>query len=375
MYRFTGIALSIGYFFLAYWLLVGQFYQTHNNAYISGNIVKIFADNPGHVSTVLVEENTLVVKGQPIAMIDGAAAYFKLKNAEETLVNAIKQAKEMNQVANQLQNKSKTTLKNAENELMVSQKKYKASLEAYSNQLLSLEAMQQAQISVEKASDTLEEARLEDNAAASLPIYQSLVDAPLVHEAMDQLRLAYLNWIKSTIYAPDTGYITAREVTPGQAVNTRTVLMTMVPLNQMWVNVNVKSSQLKNISYGEPVKLVANLNSQNPAYKGIIVGQNDTIQNTSRNSVSIRIQINPDELIKHPLRFGLAMTAIINTRHHDEKPLVKIDDRRDTLVAVTDYREELIPANQIIDKIVQDNTKNKGIPGTRLGSLEVSRGF
>jgi membrane fusion protein (multidrug efflux system) len=371
LHHLVFFSFFMGYFLLAYWLLIGQFNQISESAYVSGDIVNILPQNKGYLTNLLVKENELVIKGQPVATVDRPAAYLKLKNAEMQLVETIKQANEMNKMTIELQNKVKLVLQTAEHNLFLSQKKYKEYLDSYSKHTLPLQIVEQAQIAVEKAADTLEDIRLEYKVKLSIPVYHSMAENPMVNNAMAQLRFAYLNWIKSTIYAPATGYITITKVIPGQAVNLHTVLMSMVPLNEMWINANIKTSQLKNITNGESVKLVVYLGNQKKIYKGIVVGCNSKIENSSSDFTSVRVRVDPEQFNKYPLRLGLIMTATINTRNHYGKPLSQLDKNVTESTRLKDYREELAPANQIIDKIVQDNTQNykNQETKTRLGSL------
>src|SRR3546814_331146 len=74
----------------------------------------------------------------------------------------------------------------------------------------------------------------------------ALVDAttlqkqPQVQAAASQLRQAYLNLQRSSIVAPVSGYVAQRQVQLGQRVQPGTTLMTIVPLEQMWVEANFK---------------------------------------------------------------------------------------------------------------------------------------
>lgn len=371
-------SLFIGYLFLAYWLLIGQFYQTSESAYISGTNVNIFPQNQGHLTNLLVKENELVIKGQPVATIDNTAAYLNLKNAEILLSDATKKANEMQQMTIQLQNEVKAALQTAEHDFMVSQKQYKKYLDAYSQNTVPLQTVLEAQIAVEKAKDNLENIHLEYAAKMNIPVYSSATENPLVLNAMAELRVAYLTWIKSTVYAPATGYITITKALPGQVVNLHTVLMSMVPINEIWVNANIKTSQLKNITNGESVKLIANIGNQKKIYNGIIIGLNSKMENASRDFTAVRVRIDPEQFVKSPLPLGLVISATINTRNHYGKPLSQLENKVTEASRLKDYRKDLTPANQMIDKIVKDNTptktRAKPEPGTRLGSLSIILG-
>ena len=62
--------------------------------------------------------------------------------------------------------------------------------------------------------------------------------------AASQLRQAYLNLQRTAIVAPVSGYVAKRQVQLGQRVQPGANLMTIVPLEQLWVEANFKETQL-----------------------------------------------------------------------------------------------------------------------------------
>src|SRR3546814_3699620 len=104
----------------------------------------------------------------------------------------------------------------------------------------------------------------------------ALVDAttlqrqPQVQAAASQLRQAYLNLQRSSIVAPVSGYVAQRQVQLGQRVQPGTTLMTIVPLEQMWVEANFKETQLTKMHIGQPVEVHADLYGGDVTYDGTI---------------------------------------------------------------------------------------------------------
>jgi membrane fusion protein (multidrug efflux system) len=363
--------LFLGFIILAYWLLIGQFYKNSENAYVTGNPIRISPLISGQLTEIFVKENELVIKGQPIATIDKANAYITLKKAEANLSASTIKVIEMHQFTNELQSRAQTALKIAENNLKKAQELYKHYLDTKQDNLI--EKLKQAQISVEKAADSFEEANLEYNAAMSLPIDSDIYQNPIMIESINQFRIAYLNWLASTVYAPDTGYVIQCQTLAGQAVNTNTILMAMVPLNEIWVNVSINETDLRNIHNGQRVKLTLHIYKNNMIYEGKVISYDSkTIHSPtsshSPNQKTIRIQVNPEQFAKNPLRIGLAMSASINTRNKEENDIKKIEETSQ-LVETQNYQQQLADADQLINKIIQDNTKNIILPKTHLGKL------
>src|SRR3546814_12839472 len=74
----------------------------------------------------------------------------------------------------------------------------------------------------------------------------------------------------SSIVAPVSGYVAQRQVQLGQRVQPGTTLMTIVPLEQMWVEANFKETQLTKMRIGQPVEVHADLYGGDVTYDGPI---------------------------------------------------------------------------------------------------------
>ncbi|MEI8635007.1 efflux RND transporter periplasmic adaptor subunit [Vibrio sp. PP-XX7] len=77
---------------------------------------------------------------------------------------------------------------------------------------------------------------------------------------MANLRQSYLYQQRTKLIAPVSGYIAKRNAQVGQRVNAGTALMTVVPLDQVWVDANFKETQMERDAYCfRPVTLVSDL--------------------------------------------------------------------------------------------------------------------
>ena len=83
-------------------------------------------------------------------------------------------------------------------------------------------------------------------------------------------RCARPSWRRSAsrMPAPVDGYVAKRTVQLGQRVAAGTPMMSIVPLNQVWVDANFKEVQLRNIRLGQPVKLTADVYGKKVEYSG-----------------------------------------------------------------------------------------------------------
>ena len=153
--------------------------------------------------------------------------------------------------------------------------------------------------------------------------------------AAAKVREAYLADRRTALPAPVDGYVAKRTVQLGQRVAAGTTLMTVVPLNQVWVDANFKENQLRNLRLGQPATLTADLYGKKVEYKGTIAGMGVgtgsafallPAQNATGNwikvvqRVPVRIALDSKQLAENPLRVGLSMDAEVDITHQDARP-------------------------------------------------------
>jgi membrane fusion protein (multidrug efflux system) len=112
--------------------------------------------------------------------------------------------------------------------------------------------------------------------------------------------------------------------------------MSIVALNQVWVDANFKEVQLRHIRIGQPVKLTADLYGKKMEYQGVVSGLGMgtgaafallPAQNATGNwikvvqRVPVRVTLDAAQLAKNPLRVGLSMEATVDVTRQDGKTL------------------------------------------------------
>jgi hypothetical protein len=122
----------------------------------------------------------------------------------------------------------------------------------------------------------------------------------------------------------------------GQRVNAGAPLMSVVPLSNVWVDANFKEVQLSRMRIGQPVKITTDIYGGKVTYHGHLAGLGAgsgsafallPAQNASGNwikivqRVPVRIEIDPAQLDKHPLRVGLSMQVEVDVSKADGTPL------------------------------------------------------
>jgi membrane fusion protein (multidrug efflux system) len=159
---------------------------------------------------------------------------------------------------------------------------------------------------------------------------------PNVQRAAARVREAYLAVQRVELPAPVDGYVARRSVQLGQRVQAGSALMSVVALNQVWVDANFKEGQLRRLRIGQPATLVADVYGKKVEFHGRIEGLGAgtgsafallPAQNATGNwikvvqRVPVRIALDAQEVAKHPLRVGLSMDVDVDVADQSGKML------------------------------------------------------
>jgi membrane fusion protein, multidrug efflux system len=363
-----GIFFILGLAYVIYWLFIARFYVSTDDAYVAGNTVQTMPQISGHVLKILADETDFVQKGEVVTCLDPIDVRIALQTEEANLALTLRNtsqlyfniAKEYDNIAIQQANLDKLQ------EHLLRRKPL-----AREN-VISTETLTDLQADVASAKASLDLAKVRLASATALVANSTLYNHPQVRLATTRLRDAFLNFQRAVIYAPETGYVAKRPVQVGQEVTPSTILMIIVPLNQIWVDANYKETQLKNIRIDQPVKLTADAYGRHVVYHGHVVGLSpgtgsafDILppQNATGNWIKIvqrlpvRIEIDPSDLKRYPLRIGLSVRVTVNTRNRRGKVLSRIP-RREVIYRTEDYNANVKKANALIERIYKANAPN-----------------
>jgi membrane fusion protein (multidrug efflux system) len=205
----------------------------------------------------------------------------------------------------------------------------------------------------------------------------SIEQHPSVQGAAAKVREAYLATQRVTLPAPVDGYIARRTVQLGQRVAAGTPMMSVVPLNQVWVDANFKEVQLRNIRIGQPVKMTADVYGKKVEYKGHVSGLGVgtgaafallPAQNATGNwikvvqRVPVRVALDPDQLGANPLRVGLSMDVTVDVTDKSGTSLAEAP-RNAPAVATTVYAVDESGAEAQVRRVIDANVGRAGAPG------------
>ena len=342
----ASVVLIVGLAWTAYEVLVARHYESTDNAYVQGNVIQITPQISGTVLAVLVDDTDFVKSGQALVQLDPADARVALDQAEAALAQAVRLARSL--YANNGSLAAQITLRasdvaRAQSEIARANDDLNRRQALSGNGAVSREELNHAQTQLANAKSALAAAQAGVVAAREqLASNQALTEGttieqhPSVRVAAAKVREAYLATQRVALSAPVDGYVAKRTVQLGQRVAAGTPMMSIIPLNQVWVDANFKEVQLRSIRIGQPVKLTADLYGKKVEYLGTVAGLGVgtgaafallPAQNATGNwikvvqRVPVRVTLDAEQIAKNPLRVGLSMNVEIDIRKLDGKTL------------------------------------------------------
>ena len=316
--------LVIGIGYGIYWQTVLRFRETTDDAYVNGNIVQITPQIAGTVVGINADDTQAVAVGQTLVRLDPADAKVALDEAETHLAVTVRSVRGLFATTAQLaaaQGIRQTDLDTAQQDLARRER-------LAGSGAISGEELQHARDAVSAAKSGLLAAQQQFAADHARIDGTQIEDHPEVQAAAAAVHSAYLTLARTQLPAPVAGFVAHRNVQLGQRVSPGTVLMAVVPLNQVWVDANFKELQLANIRVGQPAILSADLYGGSVEYHGTVAGFSAgtgasfallPAQNATGNWIKVvqrlpvRIILDPKDLAAHPLQVGLSMRVKVST--------------------------------------------------------------
>ncbi|MCC7325192.1 MAG: HlyD family efflux transporter periplasmic adaptor subunit [Burkholderiales bacterium] len=342
-----GIALA-AIAFTIHHFVIGARYESTDNAYVQGNVIQITPQVSGTVLAINADDTDFVKAGQTLVRLDPADARIALEQAEAQLAQTVREVRTM--YANNSTLKAQVALHEADVTRAQSDVQRAQDDVARRQPLLATGAVgkeefnhSMSQLAVARsalaAADSAVVAAREKLASNQVMTSGVSVDRhPSVQRAAARVREAYLALRRVDLPAPVDGTVARRSVQLGQRVQAGAPLMSLVPLEQVWVDANFKEPQLRRLRVGQPVSLVADLYGSDIVFHGRVAGLGAgtgsafallPAQNATGNwikvvqRVPVRIELDPKELAAHPLRVGLSTTATVDVREPGGKSLTE----------------------------------------------------
>ncbi len=371
----AAVAIIAGISWAAWYLLVARWHQDTDDAYVQGNVVSIVPQTMGTVVSIDADDGMKIEAGQALVHLDPNDAQVAYDQAVANLAGTVRQVRGLY-----------SSVESGQADLAARQVAVRQAREDVKRRegLVASGAVSREELA--HARDILAgaEAAL-SGSQGQLSRSRALVDAteiasqPQVQAAAGQLRQAWLNLQRMAIVAPVSGYVAKRDVQLGQRVQPGNTLMTIVPLEQVWIEANFKETQLTQMRIGQPVEVHADLYGSDVRYDGHVaslgMGTGSAFsllpaQNASGNwikivqRVPVRIELDPKQVVEHPLRLGLSMHVDVAIRDQDGAVLASVDAPRSTPLLSTDaYAQQLAQADALIERTIEQNLPATTVAG------------
>lgn len=363
------VVLGIAYF--CYWFFWQRFYEYTNDAYVDGNMVTVTPLVPGIVISLTALDTDFVEEGRILVELDKTDARISLESSIAELGNAVRHVQELFENVNTLH--ASIAMKKA---LFVrAAQDYERRIALIEEGAVSIEDLEHSAAEVHATFADLVATEHSYIAAIAQVEGTTVFDHPMVEQGKDKLRNAYVFLQRCTITAPATGIVAQRTVQVGEYVQQGQPLLSIVPLDQMWITSNYKEVQLEKMRIGQSVKVRTDIYGGTVIFAGKIVGIGGGTgsvfsvlppQNATGNWIKIvqripvKIDISQDMLKKHPLRLGLSVETTVDL-HHIDLPMVP-EQKPDQPIYETDVfvlQEE--GAEALIQQIINANLSSQFI--------------
>lgn len=322
IFLFLLLCAIVGVIYFIYWEFYGKMHIETEDAYVNGNQTTITSQVTGPIEELLINDTQVVNRGDLLATIDDTNYKVALAESEAQLAGAVKKYYSLQ--GDVLKARDEVNIQS--NNLVKATEDYNRDLKSFKAGLISKEKFEtttniykNSQLALAQSKDIL---RICEIQASSSSIYEH----PVVKSAIEQYRMSNLNLLRTKIYAPISGTITKKAIQVGQQVSAGQNLLTIIDLNNIWVDANYKETQMSKIKIGNKVQMVSDYNGK--SYEGYVMGISPgsgsalsllPAQNATGNwikivqRVPVRIQFTEESLEKNgPIPVGTSIESDIN---------------------------------------------------------------
>jgi len=336
----TAIAVAVlvigGGYGIYYWM-TGRHSESTDNAYVQANVVQITAQAGGTVTAIQADDTDFVKAGQLLVKLDPADARVALDQAEAALAQTVRETRILFANNSTLQaqidaraadaTRAKADLDKAQDDVNRRQPLVQSGAVGKEEFSHATDQLSSAKSAYTAAKSALDAAREQLSSNQSQTEGTNVADHPNVQRAAAKVREAWLAVQRADVPAPVSGTVARRSVQVGQRVQAGVPLMSVVTLDNPWVDANFKEGQLERLRIGQPATLEADVYGKHVVFHGKVEGLGAgtgaafsllPAQNATGNwikvvqRVPVRISLDPKEIAQNPLRVGLSMNVTVN---------------------------------------------------------------
>jgi membrane fusion protein, multidrug efflux system len=307
-----------------------------DDAYVTVHYAAIAPRISGQVATVPVDDNDVVKIGQVLATLDPRDNEAALEAAEAAVARDRSQLDEISATTSRqpsIIEEQQAAVASARARLAFAQ----ADARRYGNLATTgagtMQEHQQADTTLEQGQASLDSAQASlDAARRQLDVLKAQISATEAAAKADEARLqqAKLNLSYTQIKAPIDGMVGERSVQVGNYVGPGTTLMTVVPLDQVYVEANYREVELLHVHGGQPVTI--HVDAYDIDLEGMVVGvpaasgaafapiaPNNATGNFTKivQRLPVKIVVTPGQPLAKLLRVGLSVETTIHTGLED----------------------------------------------------------
>ena len=317
-----------------HWWTVGRFIVSTDDAYVSAKTATLAAKIPGYIATLDVEDNASVKAGAVIATIDDGdytlavdSARGKVATEQATIDRLGRQIAAQQAAVDQARAQLVSAKAGA----------VRAALELTRQDALAAKEFASRQ--------TQEQARANrDQANAAVQSAQAAIDAAVagvevskgqqeearrtLQELQTALAKAERDLSFTQIRAPFDGVVGNRAIEVGDYVQTGTRLISLVPLDEVYIDANFKETQLASLKPGQHVSIAVDalpgapvdgtVESVAPASGSVfsLLPPDNATGNFTKivQRLPVRIRVSPGVAREGVLRPGMSVVASVNTK-------------------------------------------------------------
>jgi membrane fusion protein (multidrug efflux system) len=291
--------------------IYGLSHVSTDDAQADGHIIPILPKVGGFVTEVRVDENRPVKAGDTLVVLDDRDYRARLAQADADLAVALAGVSNRARVG--------------QAEAQVEQAQANA-LKAHADldrmrPLALQDIVSKQQLDAAEAAASAADAAL---AAAQAGLLAADARVGAARAARDQ---AALNLSYTRLTAPFFGVVSKKTVELGQLVQPGQPLMSVVPLDDVWITANLKETEIANVKPGEPVDFTVDaypglqfrghVQSLSPATgaRFSLLPPDNATGNFTKVVQRVPVRVRPDKVDPaHPLRPGMSVVVTITTK-------------------------------------------------------------
>jgi membrane fusion protein (multidrug efflux system) len=164
--------------------------------------------------------------------------------------------------------------------------------------------------------------------------------------------------------------VTKRKAQVGDRVKPGEQLLTIVPLDHLWVEANLWENKMERVRPGQPALVNVDLYGKSYTYhgtvEGLVPGSGSVFallppDNATGNfihivqRVPVRIGLRPDEIAKQPLRPGLSTVTAIDVHNVEKSPNAALTEASSSEYKTVVFDDDLARAKERAGQIINDN--------------------